>query len=301
MRIIYLIVFLSLIRFSTTNAQSYLPIFGQSNEWYLNYFETIYGTEYYNYSEDTIIQDTVWHFLDNYHFNKGMLVREDTLLGKVWGIPLFGDLEDSIILLYDFTLQAGDSFYVLNGISPLPSDAGWFDVDSTTTIVYEGIPRKTLFLTARDSLKASSKGSIWIEGIGSNYLLSTPGAMASLNTFGELSCAFKDGIPVYKSDIAKFEAECEFKYLNTNSSSPLTPVLSTKIYPIPATNNINIETIGIIHSIEIFNLKGEQVLKIHSLNQSFVQVSTETLRSGMYFIRLQLLTGEIETLYLLKL
>lgn len=300
MRIILILIFFALCNSLNTKAQNYLPIFGQNNEWYLNYLETIYGTEYYDYSEDTLIQNTVWHFLDNYHFNRGMLVREDTLIGKVWGIPLFGDLADSIILLYDFTLQAGDSFYVLNGISPLPSDAGWFDVDSTATITYEGIPRKTLFLSARDTLKASSKGSVWIEGIGSTYLLSTPGAMANINSFGELSCAFKDGVPVYKSEIASSETECEFKYLNTNSYSKLSPVLNTKIYPIPNTNMLNIETISSIHSVEIFNLKGEYVLGIHSLNQQYVQISTETLLSGMYFIHLQFLTGEMESFRFIK-
>lgn len=300
MRYFIVCIFYTLFIHTNLKAQNYLPIFGQSNEWHLNYFESIYGTEYYNYSEDSIIQNDVWHFLDNYHFNRGMLIREDTIQGEVWGLPLFGDLKDSVFLLYDFSLNAGDSIYILNGISPLPSDAGWFDVDSTLTLVYEGVPRKTLFLTARDTQKASSKGAVWIEGIGSTFLLSTPGAKASLNTYGELSCVFKDGNPIYKSQIASLEDECEFKYLNTSIHSNFSHQTKTLLYPNPASNIFYLKSNTPIYSIKIFNIKGEHFMETSPFNQSYIQLSTETFQSGVYFIQLLFLSGDIETLRFIK-
>ena len=73
-----------------------------------------------------------------------------------------------------------------------------------------------------------------------------------------------------------------------------------RIFPVPAAENLNIESDTIITRIEIINLMGNKVI----VNQSRIDHSTSLdisgLVPGLYFIKVQFSDGEVLTRRFLK-
>lgn len=276
------------------SAQNFLPIFGSDNQWYLTFEMGTYGTEQYWSNRDTVFNNDTFHILDAHHYNGDMLVREDTTNGAVYGIPLFGEGTGTEVMLYDFSLQPGDTFSVFNPISPLNYDAGSFIVDSTSNINYLGTTRKTLYLSALDTLRAGSKGAIWIEGVGSLFLLTTPGALPKRKAYGELACAIKDGVFLYKSKLAAENDTCILDGIqpadDTTSVSPETSKKqnSFHLFPNPAQDVIHLELSRDHNTPEdflIYNSQGQLVQSVKiPVHQTQIEINISSLHPGLYFI-----------------
>jgi len=83
-----------------------------------------------NYSYDTVIHGTVYNYI-----SLGAYVREDTILRKVFAIyPISDPSDTSEKLLYDFSLNVGDSFrneyvvYYVSGIDSVLINTIWHKV-----------------------------------------------------------------------------------------------------------------------------------------------------------------------------
>jgi hypothetical protein len=59
---------------------------------------------------------------------------------------------------------------------------------------------------------------------------------------------------------------------------------SVKLYPNPTNNILNVEGEG-MSSIEVYNAVGQRVMK-QEVNGNKAQVNTQSLNSGVYFIRI---------------
>lgn len=94
--------------FSNLIAQDYIPMLGESNEWYV--FETFEGTHTFHYVTygNTIINEIEYKKFGLYYggFDPEGFIREDTILKKIFFIPMH-PYEPSEVLLYDFSLEIG--------------------------------------------------------------------------------------------------------------------------------------------------------------------------------------------------
>jgi len=168
--------------------------FGQSNysmlshlsEWHVTYCNNGCTNDLYFINHDTAFNSINYKVLDGYHFiSKTFWLREIISTKQVF-MSFVHNTERKEVLLYDFSLNTGDSMIINNPISPLPSNMGYFHVDSTTTINLNGNNLKMLFLSSNNY----SNKPIWIESIGSLSLINTPGGTPDVNGIGKLSCHY---------------------------------------------------------------------------------------------------------------
>ena len=169
-----------------TFGQSNYSMLSHSSEWHVTYCNNGCITDLYFTNHDTIFNSTIYKVLDGYHFiSKTFWLREDITTKQVF-MSFVQNAERKEVLLYDFSLNTGDSIIVNNPISPLPSNMGYFHVDSTTTINLNGNNLKMLFLSSNNY----SHKPIWVESIGSLSLINTPGGSPDVNGIGKLSCHY---------------------------------------------------------------------------------------------------------------
>ena len=170
-------------------AKNNYPMLSHSSEWHVTYCNNGCITDLYFVYSDTLFNGKNYKILDGYHFiSKTFWLREDILTKQVF-LSFINNTERKEVLLYDFSLNTGDSIIINNPISPLPSNMGYFVVDSTSTINLSGSNLKILFLSSNNY----SEKPIWIESIGSLSLINTPGGSPNLNSIGKLSCHFDNG------------------------------------------------------------------------------------------------------------
>ena len=158
-------------------AQTNYSMLSHSSEWHVTYCSNGCITDIYFVNSDTIFNGKNYKVLDGYHFiSKTFWLREDLLLKQVF-MSFVQNTERKEVLLYDFSLNTGDSIIINNPISPLTPNMGYFHVDSTTTINLNGKNLKMLFLSSNNY----SNKPIWIESIGSLSLINTPGGSPDVN------------------------------------------------------------------------------------------------------------------------
>lgn len=76
-----------------------------------------------------------------------------------------------------------------------------------------------------------------------------------------------------------------FKDLATSISEKTTPS-AIRVYPNPATNQINIESEEMIRSAELFTIDGKIIKKVNP-NSKTLNIRLVGLNAGMYFLRVQ--------------
>lgn len=179
------------------SAQPYQKLLGNSNYWY---HTSCTGpsciTESYWAYEDTIVENNTYKILDSYHYNRTMLIREDTALKRIYAMPTVGYSANRELVLYDFSLTIGQSMELFNPNSPAPNEPGFYVLDSINTIQIVNGTHRAFYL----SEVGGSKKTIWVEGVGSLTLISTPSEHPNISTIGDLSCFYRDGNEIYRSD-----------------------------------------------------------------------------------------------------
>lgn len=256
-------------------SQNYFPIVQENNEWNVlqviypgtgNPWDTIYWTQTYKFTGDTIISEQTYKKVylseeeipTNWEYEGGIREEDE----KVW---YFSKYSNGEILIYDFTIEVGDT------ISYLPQP---FVVDSINYHEIHGEDRKHFYL----SYLEIPYTEFWIEGIGSNYgILSSGGGM---------------GLGGWTWFLCMSENE-ELIYMNPNYNS--CHLISTEIeeisksaiqvYPNPAQNKIKItnpENVK-IESISIIDLKGNTLKKF---KKNKTELDLSGISTGMYLIKL---------------
>jgi hypothetical protein len=264
-------------------AQTYQRILGNSNEFYLLYC-SLGGcfTDYYATDGDTLIGNETYIILDYFHFNRGMFIREDTITGKVYIMPGFGYKAWEDILAYDFSLQVGDTFNIYNPNTPLPNDAGLFVVDSVYFESIQGVSSKHIQLISLDTLQAKVKKTLWVEGIGSLFMITTPGAPANIATYGELSCFFRNNEYRYQSQKVIEKGTCEIYEAGIENNNYKDNLI---VYPNPFTNTISFQYEESISNIKLYTMHGQKVdATITQTATNFYIIETSELIKGVYFL-----------------
>lgn len=270
-------------------AQEYKPLLGDVNEWQLTYCHSGCLTDVYYTDGDTIVDGMSFKILDGYHYiSRTFLLREDIAERQVHiKIILPNRIENH--LLYDFSLEVGDSIKMNNPVTPFPADGGYFLLDSIVnkTIANDEAHRHFYF-SPTSANEISFHNVVWIEGVGSLSLINAPGGEAVINQVGQLSCAFKETGLVYSN--LEYIDSCEPFYLTTPE---LTNSLEQALVYTPNfQKKIVIENAEEVNFIKVYDLKGSQVANSFHLASSRIEMDLSTVSSGIYLLKMSSKSGK---------
>lgn len=162
--------------------------------------------------------------------------------GKVY---YFRNEGDDRVLLYDFTLEEGDEFYV---------DA------LQTNLIVDSVGSMTVWDTQRRSLYLSAMGQqvVWCEGIGSlNGLLNNYGSIGLVGGSEELLCVQHNGEVLYNNP--------RYDKCFINALSIEDYIVPISIYPNPSSGKFNISTEGNDGRADIYDSLGRKVASIENI------------------------------------
>jgi hypothetical protein len=270
-------------------------IWNINTNWYCWFPPYDYVDENYSitFGGDTLIGSQTYHKLviPYFHINtttcgagittinmyKGS-IRQDTILKKVFIVPL-----DSIseVLLYDFTLNVGDT--VKGYLEPLfPSDI----VNSIDSIIVGSTYRKRWNINSGYNIHI-------IEGIGSTYGLIEQSPVGVTDQLPySITCYSESGLTLYPNTATTCGIITSVNTINETSDE-------IKLYPNPATQNttllFNLKNAEEI-KITLFDITGKEMMLIvneemQKGNQQ-ININTSKLSPGIYICKIQSDNGE---------
>ena len=222
------------------------PIFSTSWLWSAGFFSYGYsvscGSYYMKLADEHNANFKLMKSTDANHENWTDAGYIYSYNGKVY---YFHNADDERVLLYDFTLEEGDEFYVDELQANLV-------VDSVGSMTVGNRQRKILYLSAM------GEQVVWCEGIGSfNGLLNNYGNIGIADISEELLCVQNNDETVYHNP--RFE-EC---FIPANLPSTYMPSIS--IYPNPTSGKFRISTGGKEGRADIYDSLGRKITSIESL------------------------------------
>ena len=266
-----------------SSGQLYSPLIMENKTWNVlniipnwgTLFDTSFNTSSYNIVGDSIIGSNLYKKLyasyeqTPVNWMLSGLIREDSTR-KVW---LKWPTHANEVLMYDFSLAAGDSIALGPG-NPPP----YYSVDSVTVVTVNGTPRKKIWLSQGLNWQES-----WTEGIGSNRGITNTGML--IGGWSWLLCMSESGVLVYKNP---YYNTC---YLVSSSINDPEKMLF-KIYPNPTKDKLIIENTenAVIESISIISIAG-QVIK--SFYPGELQLDISDIDTGVVFLRISSGKGDI--------
>lgn len=255
---------------------------GSLNEWYVRSCHQGCITDYYFTAGDTIINGRNFKFLDGYHYNKNFLISEDSVKQQVFMRILAPGFERFEYLIYDFSLEIGETITVTNPIAPVEMNPGVYTVDSVHFNLFENIERKVLYLSGPNPNLGVYNQAVWVEGIGGLSIINAPGISSDEDGVGALTCSFKDGQKNFQKQ--NDTTNCQSEYTGIRI-----PEIASKKCNISMFNNASIlNVIGIKETgkIEVFNLQGSKVFESTCSNYSN-QIALPQIKSALYLVRFQ--------------
>ena len=188
-----LLFFLLVFFFSkATYSQLYNQMLDNDAEWQLT--SCYYGcnTDAYFTDGDTSYNGYNYTVLNGFHYiSRTFWLREDVQNKKVY-MSYLGNNQRVEVLLYDFSIAKGDTINLINPISPFPTYAGDFIVDSVVIFPLQNNQSYKYFFLSSIS-GTVYEFPVWIEGIGSLSMINAPGGTPDVNGAGKLSCYFESG------------------------------------------------------------------------------------------------------------
>jgi hypothetical protein len=213
-------------------------------------------------------------------------------------------------LIYDYTMKPGDTLSVpirLFEFGGKTADKIIVRVDSVSNVIINGIVRKRMVVNYQrvgnppriDPYR--DRRDIWLEGIGSLIFPMYPFFCVSLNECNEaafyIRCFQSNSKIMYQSPVLPF---CSNALISSNSE-PQNPKLNLSIFPNPISQG------GILQvewakneakatQLELLDPLGRVLKQVAGIKQSSmqrVQVSTENLPKGLYYLRLKDEKGQV--------
>ncbi|MEA3318124.1 MAG: T9SS type A sorting domain-containing protein [Bacteroidota bacterium] len=265
-------------------------------KWYFNY-TNMYGVqEYFIYesTKDTVIKNQNCRKLKITHFNADGNSSHwgDEFINQE-SEKIFYFYEDTFLLLYDFSLNVGDTLKVnLNSkIFPNFSDTAYTAhiVDSVGSMIINGIELKTQYLSLADDRIYGENDlcfhRVIIEKVGNLELL-----------FGE---------PVVRVEMPPFYGplrcyQDESIYFNVNGNEPCDTIITSitlleenhntiNIFPNPTKDHLNIKFKEPCNShIVIYDINGNVLLNKKSINTNRISLSINDFKTGFYFMKIMI-------------
>ncbi len=218
----------------------------------------------------------------------GSIRKDET--GKIF----FKSLENNIEgLLYDFSIQQGDSLYILN--SYFYKDSIKVYVDSVDTYEYEGQSKKRIFLkhivehkildvVKRDTIKTDT----WIDGIGSmsGLMYSCYKAAPDDGIWHKILCLKVNEQLAYHDSNYK---SCFLEGLVNNQIAENAYNL-VKVYPNPVVNEAKLVLDDLYKNdeafLEIYSLSGIKLVSKKLKNGEYI-IQKANFEPGIYFFHVQ--------------
>jgi hypothetical protein len=265
----------------TSTGQEYFPTVVEGNSWdvmitnqYMP-FDSSWFTTTYVMTGDTTINALVYkkmYYTDTYGTHYQSCMREDANR-KVWqndyGTP-------NEILMYDYTLHAGDSI-LLGNLEPMSM---YMHVDSVTSIIIDGNARQRFWLSVGDENYTAYEN--WIEGIGSNRGILTSGSEYFVGGHNWLLCMSQNSELLYMNPYYNY---CS---LYSAIEQLKDPVLT--LFPNPAKGRVNIVDYGMLTgdvTVIIYDNKGVEVMRTKFSESRDSGIDVSSLPPGLYFVKIK--------------
>lgn len=260
-------------------SQNYLPLLDQTNQWHFTTCNFGCLTDVYYTNGDTLVNGFSHKILDGYHYiSRSFLLREDVVAKKVY-LTKVNSNSISEYLLYDFSLNEGETINMINPISPFPQNGGPFVLDSIRQKpLVNNIEYKHFYFSPTSANTTSTANVVWIEGIGNKSLINAPGGNADINGAGHLSCFFKNAVLLY-SQLDSITA-CNYQTLETDNFM----FSSSRIIKSGKQNHYYITNAEKISRIEIYNTKAQILSSLPSKNNSMIEINLENYTKELYFV-----------------
>ena len=236
-----------------------------------------YGPSYtlsYKFEGDTTINDLTYKVLwgsadstySNWYFES--LFREDST-GKVFRYTPEGEE-----LFYDFGLNTGDQF---NGM--IYGCQVQLTVDSTDMVTLENGEMRKRWIFNYSSYYQEE----WIQGIGSLFgLISVGTEQCGIDIYDELNC-------FTENDTLKYDnPDYEPCFYTTVGITETKAKQKLKVTPNPFTHQIKLTfnySENIDYEIRLLNAQGIVLKKYNSISSGELNINTDFLTKGIYFIR----------------
>ncbi len=258
-------------------AQDYKPLLDNYNEWQFTYCYSGCLTDMYFTNGDTLVDGKTYKVLDGYHYiSRTFLLREEVESRKVY-LNLVSASGNKEYLLYDFSLNVGDSIDIKNPISPFPTDGGFYKVDEIINEpLADGNEYRHFYLSPTPSNPISTTPAVWVEGVGSLSLINAPGGFPNINGVGEVTCSFKNGQLFYS-----ILEDCEPLILGNMPQTTLNGVIVTTLIKDGQCKIYNAEN---IQSISVFDLNGRKLKDIKTFGEKELTIDFSDFSQGMYFV-----------------
>lgn len=221
--------------------------------------------------KDTLIEDKVFYKIDYYYrpFSSGpfMLIPENTLYLHYHDqkILIFDKKDTTIHLIYDFSLNKGDSYMAYCDITQQYIKV---KIDSTATIMLNNSSLKVQYVSTEWWTGCYLNGKI-IEGIGAEEYLLPRYTFVDPPPGGYLIC-YQD-IDISYPENSSCDLLLDTQYPDLPKSA---------VYPNPANNYIQLKNHD-FEKPEIYNTKGQKYDVSRQGNTLFI----EHLPVGIYFVK----------------
>ena len=264
------------------NSQEYHQLLDHESEWHLTSCSSTCINDVYYTNGDTTYNGYQYKILNGYHYiSRTFWLREDVSEKHIF-LSYDNGKSRIEVLLYDFSLQIGDTILLSNPITPFPSNGGFYKVDSIVSKnLLDNKSHKFFYLSPTDSNQSSDELPVWIEGIGGLTLINGPGGTPDINRVGKISCYFNDGFLSY-SQLDSLD-RCTVKYVTGLKEIQRH---SNSIYPTIFESILRLEDVSEVSEVVIYSLRGEEVYRRKLNHQSYENLELSHLEKGFYVIRL---------------
>lgn len=262
--------------------QEYTPLLSNSNLWYLTTCYEGCIQDYYHAVDDTIVDGMNHKILDGYHYiSRTFLLREIVAEKKIFLTKISPNRIDEY-LLYDFSLEEGDEFEMINPITPFLQNGGLYTLDSIRMKeVFANTSRKHFYFSPHPNNKQSVEFPIWVEGSGSLSIINAPGGTPNFQGAGHLQCHYKDNEVFYRY-FAEDEI-CDVNFLQLNPATEL--VQKPQIIRSDDGIWVKYESIDYLTSITIFNLQGQILLQLPLPKKNEFYIPLHHFAKGIYLLQ----------------
>lgn len=306
MKLTLLSIFTLLLTSFASLAQGYKAMPTDSASWGLKYV-TQSGTSYKKevIKGDTLLAGNLYH---KTYSNTGALLGFYRELNKKVYAKVLNHADTSEILLYDFNLNVGDTFYDKRKSSAQGTFFYKYQVTSITTSTATTDARKQYYFNCVGYQGPPNSYSnvgpacafSWIEGIGSvEGLFNTRSPVEGLECF---QAALVLGPTAYlvcfeHKNIQRMAQSCATLYLKELSDN-----LNFNIYPVPTTGLLTIDfnnTMDVL-KVEIVSSLGQHVYQTNTVTQHPLTINLQDLPNGFYFLQLTLSNNLKKTVKIIK-
>ncbi len=229
-------------------------------------------TTYYKFMGDSTINGFTYHKLYhstdsnqvNWTLNSFWWERNDSIFRRCQNN---GNLNDTIILMYDFNLQEEDTFRI--------DEYEWMKVDSIRYLEWGGSIRKHWFFSYYGIFIT------WVEGVGSLENFSCPAGY--LNSLSEsLLCFYENENVVYHSPS---HTDC---YVYTGVPSIKKNQEFINIFPNPATNKLTLNTYNfqlLPFTFQLYDMQGS-IQREGKITNMQAEINVVDLPRGLYVLKI---------------